>query len=56
MWLLQHYDGDIEDLDLNFSYDEDFLGKMTNYELKPGGRAINVTNENKYVNSSKIML
>ncbi|XP_067934700.1 ubiquitin-protein ligase E3B-like [Watersipora subatra] len=44
---VKHYDGDIEELELNFSYDENVMGKLQNYELKPGGRAISVTNANK---------
>ena len=27
---LQHYDGDIRDLELSFSFDEDVLGKVRN--------------------------
>lgn len=50
--LLQHYDGDVGDLDLTFSYDEDTMGKIVTHELVPGGRAIAVTNDNKYVSLS----
>jgi len=46
---LQHYDGDVADLDLTFSYDEDTMGKIVTHELVPGGRAIAVTNENRLV-------
>ena len=47
MFILQHYEGDIIDLDLTFSYDEDVMGKLITHELIPGGRAIPVTNDNK---------
>ncbi len=43
----QHYEGDISDLDLVFSYDEDVMGKIHTHELVPGGKAMAVTNENK---------
>lgn len=43
----QHYKGDVGDLDLTFSYDEDIMGKLVTHELIPGGRAISVTDENK---------
>ena len=44
---VKHYDGDLEDLGLTFSFDQDILGKVVTHELIPGGRAINVTNTNK---------
>lgn len=46
-FVLQHYKGDVSDLDLTFSYDEDIMGKLVTHELIPGGRAISVTDENK---------
>lgn len=45
--LLQHYDGDVGDLDLTFSCDEDCMGRLETHELVPGGKAMPVTNENK---------
>lgn len=45
---IKHYDGDVSKLDLTFSSDEDRMGKVVTHELTPGGRAIPVTNENKY--------
>ena len=48
-FILQHYEDDIADLDLTFSYDEDIMGKIVNHELVPGGKAVSVTNENKWV-------
>ena len=48
---VQHYEGDVADLDLTFSYDEDTMGKIMTHELVPGGRAVTVTNDNKYVAS-----
>lgn len=47
--LLQHYDGDVGDLDLTFCYDEDIMGRLETHELVPGGKAIPVTNENRYL-------
>ncbi|XP_064107613.1 ubiquitin-protein ligase E3B-like isoform X2 [Macrobrachium nipponense] len=46
---IKHYDGDVSDLDLTFSYDEDYLGQIITHELRPGGKAIAVTNDNKIV-------
>lgn len=45
--LLQHYEGDVGDLDLTFSCDEDCMGRLETHELVPGGKAMPVTNENK---------
>jgi len=39
----------VADLDLTFSYDEDTMGKIVTHELVPGGKAIAVTDDNKYV-------
>lgn len=44
---VKHYEGDVSELDLTFSVDEDSLGKLITHELIPGGKAIPVTNENK---------
>lgn len=44
---IKHYDGDVRDLDLTFSYDDDCMGQVVTHELIPGGRAVPVTNENK---------
>ena len=44
---MQHYKGDVDELDLTFSYDEELLGKVVNHELVPGGRVLPVTNANK---------
>ncbi|XP_014671275.1 PREDICTED: ubiquitin-protein ligase E3B-like isoform X2 [Priapulus caudatus] len=43
---VKHYDGDVTDLELTFSCDEDVMGKVVNHELVPGGKAIAVTKEN----------
>ncbi|KAI9342736.1 hypothetical protein DFJ73DRAFT_797429 [Zopfochytrium polystomum] len=45
---LKHYEGDSEDLGLTFTVDQEFFGSVTSQEIKPGGGAIAVTNENKY--------
>uniref|UniRef100_T1IRU6 Ubiquitin-protein ligase E3B n=1 Tax=Strigamia maritima TaxID=126957 RepID=T1IRU6_STRMM len=44
---IKHYDGNILDLDLTFSCDDDYMGSVVSHELVPGGKAIAVTNENK---------
>jgi len=44
---VKHYEGDVEDLGLTFSFDQDVLGRIISHELVPGGRSINVTNENR---------
>ncbi|KAK4392122.1 E3 ubiquitin-protein ligase UPL7, partial [Sesamum angolense] len=44
---VKHYDGDVEDLSLDFTVTEESLGKRHVVELKPGGKDISVTNENK---------
>lgn len=38
---------DIEDLCLDFTVEERFMGEMYTFELKPGGAAIDVTNDNR---------
>lgn len=44
---VKHHAGDIQELDLTFSVDEDCLGKLVTHELIPGGKAVAVTNDNK---------
>ncbi|CAJ0598217.1 unnamed protein product [Cylicocyclus nassatus] len=44
---VKKYEGDVSDLSLTFSIDEDFMGKINTVDLVPGGRTIQVTNENK---------
>ncbi|KAF8796101.1 Ubiquitin-protein ligase E3B like protein [Argiope bruennichi] len=44
---IKHYTGDLHDLDLTFSIDEDCMGQLVTHELVPGGKAIPVTSENK---------
>lgn len=44
---IKRYEGDVRDLDLTFSYDEDIMGRLVTHELVPGGRAYSVTNENR---------
>lgn len=44
---VKHYDGDVGDLSLDFTVTEESLGKRYVIELKPGGKDICVTNENK---------
>ncbi|KAJ3157378.1 Ubiquitin-protein ligase E3B [Irineochytrium annulatum] len=44
----KHYKGDAEDLGLTFTVDSNQFGSITSKEIKPGGSAVAVTNENKY--------
>ncbi|XP_031633288.1 ubiquitin-protein ligase E3B [Contarinia nasturtii] len=44
---VKHYQGDVSDLDLTFSVDEDQMGRIVTHELYSGGRARPVTNDNK---------
>eukprot|EP00053_Salpingoeca_punica_P019702 m.201104 g.201104 ORF g.201104 m.201104 type:complete len:1033 (+) comp17703_c1_seq2:77-3175(+) len=44
---IKTYDGDVSDLDLVFSADDDILGKHVSVPLQPGGSSIPVTNENR---------
>lgn len=44
---MQYYDGDLKELCLDFTVTEEFCGKMSIIELKPGGKDISVMNENK---------
>ena len=43
---LKHYEGDIEELDLNFTLTVEDFGQSKVVELKPGGADIPVTREN----------
>lgn len=45
--LLQHYEGDIKELCLDFTVTEESFGKHRVIELKPGGKDTSVANENK---------
>ncbi|XP_046427763.1 ubiquitin-protein ligase E3B [Neodiprion pinetum] len=45
--LVKHFKGDVRQLELTFSLDEDVLGKLVTHELVPGGRAVPVTNQSK---------
>lgn len=44
---IKRYDGDVGDLGLTLSYDEDVMGQIVCHELIPGGKTMPVTNENK---------
>ncbi|XP_057983844.1 E3 ubiquitin-protein ligase UPL7 isoform X2 [Malania oleifera] len=41
------YDGDVKELSLDFTINEESYGKHHVIELKPGGKDVSVTNENK---------
>lgn len=43
---LQHYGGDISQLELYFVIDNNEYGEQTEEELLPGGKSTRVTNEN----------
>ncbi|QQP39979.1 Ubiquitinprotein ligaselike, partial [Caligus rogercresseyi] len=44
---IKYFEGDVSDLDLTFSYDQDVLGRIQTHELIQGGRGILVNSENK---------
>uniref|UniRef100_A0A672PJ52 Ubiquitin-protein ligase E3B n=1 Tax=Sinocyclocheilus grahami TaxID=75366 RepID=A0A672PJ52_SINGR len=44
---IKRYDGDVSDLGLSLSYDEEVMGQLVCHELIPGGKTMPVTNENK---------
>ncbi|KAG6693556.1 hypothetical protein I3842_09G006200 [Carya illinoinensis] len=44
---VKHYDGDVKEISLDFTVTEESFGKRHVVELKPGGKDISVTNENK---------
>ncbi|XP_020573828.1 E3 ubiquitin-protein ligase UPL7 [Phalaenopsis equestris] len=44
---LKHYDGDVAELSLDFTVTEEVCGKRIVRELRPDGRNVLVTNENK---------
>ncbi|KAF6777588.1 hypothetical protein AHF37_02724 [Paragonimus kellicotti] len=44
---MQHYDGDVADLEFTYSYAEDCLGQVVVHDLCPGGRYITVTDDLK---------
>lgn len=46
---IKHYEGNVEDLGLTFSYDEERLGEVVSHELRPAGKIIPVTNDNRIV-------
>ena len=50
---IKHYEGDVSELDLTFSIDQDFMGKLETYELETGGKFIPVTKESRvrYIHS-----
>lgn len=50
---IKHYEGDVSELDLTFSIDQDIMGKIETYELEPGGKYIPVTKESRvrYIHS-----
>ncbi|KAK2710457.1 hypothetical protein QYM36_011849 [Artemia franciscana] len=44
---LKHFDGDVSELQLTFSVDEEVLGRLSTFDIIPGGRATPVTDSNK---------
>lgn len=44
---VKNYEGDVKELSLDFTITEEWLGTMHIIELKPGGKDISVTDENK---------
>lgn len=50
---IKHYEGDVSELELTFSIDQDFMGKIETHELERGGKSIPVTKESRvrYIHS-----
>lgn len=50
---IKHYEGDVSELELTFSIDQDFMGKIETHELERGGKSIPVTRESRvrYIHS-----
>ena len=46
---IKRYEGDVSDLSLTFSVDDDLMGQLVTHELRPGGKAIPVNNDNKFL-------
>uniref|UniRef100_A0A7N0UAZ7 HECT-type E3 ubiquitin transferase n=1 Tax=Kalanchoe fedtschenkoi TaxID=63787 RepID=A0A7N0UAZ7_KALFE len=44
---VKHFEGDVRDLSLDFTVTEEMFGKRIIVELRPGGKDVSVTNENK---------
>ncbi|PIA43478.1 hypothetical protein AQUCO_01900105v1 [Aquilegia coerulea] len=44
---VKHYEGDVKELSLDFTVTDEYFGKHIVTELKPGGKEVAVTNENK---------
>lgn len=44
---IKHYEGDVTDLCLTFSWEEEFMGKMVTHELIYGGSGVPLTNDNR---------
>ncbi|XP_040567057.1 ubiquitin-protein ligase E3B [Lepeophtheirus salmonis] len=44
---IKYFDGNVTDLDLTFSYDQDVLGRVVTHELIEGGRSVLVNDCNK---------
>jgi len=44
---VKHYEGDISDLGLTFSFDHDVMGQVVTHELIPGGKGTNVNSSNR---------
>jgi len=44
---VKHYEGDVEDLGLTFSFDQDVMGRIVTHELVAGGRSVDVNNRNR---------
>ncbi|CAG0924855.1 unnamed protein product, partial [Notodromas monacha] len=44
---IKHYDGDVSQLELTFTCDEDVLGQIVTHELVEGGRMVSVQDDNR---------
>lgn len=46
---VKHYEGNVEDLGLTFSYDEERMGEVVTHDLRPAGKLLPVTNDNRII-------
>lgn len=44
---VKNYDGDVQDMGLTFTVEDNFLGTSTSHPLVPGGDSMPVTNDNR---------
>lgn len=56
LMFLKHYEGDVQELYLTFSVQDNLLGVQRVVELKPGGSKIDVVNQNRMPLKSNMLI